>query len=281
MHWTTLVEAKELGASLGQTDLAIIDCRFDLRDPGSGARAFAAGHIPTAVYAHLDEDLSDLSRSGHGRHPLPSHDAFCARLGAMGVSPTQQVVCYDAGDAGLAARLWWMLKLLGHERVAVLDGGTAAWVAAGLPLQSKATTPKPALYRGRFNVRMIASTAVIAARMATANGVLIDARSPERFRGEIEPYDAVAGHIPGAINRPHTDNLVNGCFKPAAQLAAEFTALLGRHAPDNAFLMCGSGVTACQNLLAMEYAGLQGARVYPGSWSEWIGDPARPVARGA
>ncbi len=281
MHWTTLVEAKDLNAASGQPDLAIVDCRFDLRDPGSGARAYAAGHIPGAVYAHLDNDLSDLTRHGLGRHPLPTHDAFCARLGALGISPTHQVVCYDAGDAGLAARLWWMLRLLGHERVAVLNGGTGAWVSAGLPLQTTASKPKPTSYRGRFNVRMIASTAVIAARMATANGVLIDARSAERFRGEVEPYDTVAGHIPGALNRPHSENLHNGRFKPAEKLAEEFSKLLGVHAPENAFLMCGSGVTACQNLLAMEYAGLQGARVYPGSWSEWISDPARPVARGA
>jgi len=281
MHWTTLVEAEALHAQLGQSGLAIIDCRFDLRDPGSGARAFAAGHIPGAVYAHLDDNLSDLSRSGHGRHPLPSHDAFCAWLGAAGVTPAHQVVCYDAGDAGLAARLWWMMKLLGHERTAVLDGGTAAWVAAGLPLQTRADVPVAASYRGRFNVRMMASPAVIAARMATGNGVLIDVRAPERFRGEIEPYDAVAGHIPGAINRPHSANLRDGRFKPAAELAVEFGALLGTHAPEDTIVMCGSGVTACQTLLAMEHAGLRGARVYPGSWSEWIADPARPVARGA
>jgi thiosulfate/3-mercaptopyruvate sulfurtransferase len=280
MDWRTLVDAQALNAHIGRPELAVVDCRFDLRDPGAGIRAYAAGHILGAVYAHLDRDLSDLSRQGMGRHPLPSHDDFCKTLGRWGITPGHQVVAYDAGDGGLAARLWWMLRLLGHQRVAVLDGGIAAWVAEGLPLQTAPARPAPTQYRGRYNVRMIASTAIVAARMATGNGVLIDARAPERFRGEIEPYDSVAGRIPGAVNRPHAQNLEKGRFKPSARLADEFGALINGNPPEDAILMCGSGVTACQNLLAMEHAGLHGARVYAGSWSEWINDPARPVARG-
>ncbi len=280
MDWKTLVGVDPLNAQLGSPDLVVVDCRFDLRDPGAGARAYAAGHILGAVYAHLDRDLSDLSRPNMGRHPLPTHDAFCRTLASWGITPSHQVVAYDAGDGALAARLWWMLRLMGHARVAVLDGGIAAWAAAGLPLSTAVPRPAPGNYRGRFDVRQIASTAVVAARMATANGALVDARARERFRGEVEPFDRVAGHIPGAVNRPHAENIIAGRFKPAAQLAEEFGVLLGRHAPADTILMCGSGVTACQNLLAMEHAGLHGARVYAGSWSEWINDASRPVARG-
>jgi len=280
MDWNTLVSVEALNAQLGSPELVVVDCRFDLRDPGSGSRAYAAGHILGAVYAHLDRDLSDLSRPNMGRHPLPLHDAFCQTLAGWGVTPAHQVVAYDAGDGSLAARLWWMLRLLGHRRAAVLDGGIGAWAAAGLPLSTATPRPTPGHYRSRYDVRQLASTAVVAARMATANGVLIDARAPERFRGEVEPFDRVAGHIPGAVNRPSSANIAAGRFKPREQLAEEFSTLLGAHAPADTILMCGSGVTACQNLLAMEYAGLHGGRVYAGSWSEWINDTSRPVARG-
>jgi thiosulfate/3-mercaptopyruvate sulfurtransferase len=282
MHWRTLVSAEELASQLASPELVVVDCRFDLRDPGAGERAYQAGHLPGAVYAHLDRDLSDLNRQGRGRHPLPEADAFCATLSRWGVSPRHQIVAYDANDSAHAARLWWMMRLLGHERVAVLDGGLAAWVARAYALDYQQPRVRPAgRYAARFDVRAMASTAVVAARMASGSGKLIDARAAERFRGEIEPIDRVPGHIPGSINRHFLANLgSDGRFKSPGTLAEEFRAVLGDSAASETVLMCGSGVTACHNLLAMEYAGLRGARVYPGSWSEWISDPSRPVARG-
>ncbi|MCI1710327.1 MAG: sulfurtransferase [Chiayiivirga sp.] len=280
MHWRTLISAEELAGQLANPELVVVDCRFDLRDPGAGERAYAAGHLPGAHYAHLDRDLSDLSRQGRGRHPLPEADAFCATLARWGVTANHQVVAYDANDGSVAARLWWMLRLLGHDRVAVLNGGLAAWCANAYALEAAAPRSRPGRYHARYDVRAMASTAVIAARMASGNSKLIDARAAERFRGEIEPIDAIAGHIPGAVNRPFVQNLgPDGRFKSPGVLAEEFKALLGDSPSNETLLMCGSGVTACHHLLAMEHAGLRGARVYPGSWSEWISDPARPVAR--
>ena len=281
MFWRTLVEPEDLADRIDSPDLVIVDCRFDLRDPGAGERAYRAGHIPGAVYAHLDRDLSDQSKQGKGRHPLPEADQFCANLVRWGVTPTSQVVAYDANDGAIASRLWWMLRLLGHARVAVLDGGLSAWAAAGGMLDNALPRPHAGNYRARFDVRGMASTAVIAARMASGNGRLLDARAPERFRGEVEPIDRVAGHVPGAINRPYAANLEpDGRLRPRERLAEEFRELLGDTRASDAVLMCGSGVTACHNLLAMEHAGISGARVYAGSWSEWISDPSRPVARG-
>jgi thiosulfate/3-mercaptopyruvate sulfurtransferase len=280
MHWRTLVSANDLHAQMASPELVVVDCRFDLRDSGAGERAWTAGHIAGATYAHLDRDLSDLSRSGRGRHPLPDADAFCATLVRWGMTPRHQLVAYDAGDGAHAARLWWMLRTLGHERVAVLDGGLAAWVGAGYALDTAPPRPRPGRYAARFDVRAMASTAVVAARLASGNGILLDARSAERFRGEIEPIDPIAGHIPGALNRHFALNLADGRFKTPGVLAEEFRKLMGDTVPSDVLLMCGSGVTACHNLLAMEHAGMRGARVYAGSWSEWISDPSRPVARG-
>ena len=281
MHWRTLVSAEELAGQLANPELLVIDCRFDLRDPGAGERAYAAGHLPGAHYAHLERDLSDANRPGRGRHPLPEADVFCATLARWGVTPNHQVVAYDANDGSIAARLWWMLRLLGHDRVAVLNGGLAAWCANAYALEMSPPRTKPGRYSGRFDVRAMASTAVVAARMASGAGKLIDARAGERFRGEIEPIDRVPGHIPGAISRPYVSNLgPDGRFKSPGVLVEEFKALIGDSPVNETLLMCGSGVTACHNLLAMEYAGLRGGRVYPGSWSEWISDPSRPIARG-
>lgn len=281
MRWRTLVSAADLAAQIDAHDVVVVDCRFDLRDPGAGERAYAAGHLPRAVYANLDRDLADLSKQGRGRHPLPEADAFCATLGRWGISPDHRVVAYDARDGAVAARLWWMLRLMGHDSVAVLDGGYEAWVRMGGAIERTLPRPRLAKYKARFNARAVATTAVVAARMASGNGVLVDARSAERYRGEVEPIDMVAGHIPGASNRPYMRNLnEDGKFRPADELAGEFRALLDATPVAEAVMMCGSGVTACHNLLAMEHAGLRGARVYPGSWSEWISDPARPVARG-
>ena len=281
MFWRTLVEAEELADRLDSPELVVVDCRYDLRDAGAGERAYRAGHIPGAVYAHLERDLSDASKTGKGRHPLPDADAFCATLARWGVTPASQVVAYDTSESVMAARLWWMLRLLGHARAAVLDGGIQAWAEAGGMLDTTPPHPAPGNYRARYDVRGIASTAVVAARMASGNGRLVDARAGERFRGEVEPIDPVAGHIPGALNRPYTANLQpNGRFRPRERLAEEFRALLGDSRPADAVMMCGSGVTACNNLLAMEHAGVGMGRVYAGSWSEWVSDPSRPVARG-
>ncbi|MDF9441106.1 MAG: sulfurtransferase [Lysobacteraceae bacterium SCN 69-123] len=292
--WTTLVDAASLAAALAAAaprlldarataSIAprLVDARFALADPQSGAAQYAAGHLPGAVYADLNRDLSDLSRQGHGRHPLPDSDAFAATLGRWGIGPDTQVVVYDAGDGSMAAaRLWWLLRLIGHRRVAVLDGGLAAWQAAAQPVvadppQVQALPPYP----GRFDLAQVADADEIAARLGQAPGWLIDARAGERYRGDVEPLDRVAGHVPGALNRPFALNLREGRFRPAAELRAELQPLLGAHAPGEAVVMCGSGVTACHLLLAFEVAGLGGVRVFADSWSGWSSDPARPVER--
>ncbi|OWQ55138.1 sulfurtransferase [Stenotrophomonas maltophilia] len=262
--------------------LRVVDARFSLADPQSGAQLYAQGHLPGALYADLNRDLSDLRRTGHGRHPLPDSDAFAARLGEWGIGPDTAVVVYDAGDGSMAAaRLWWLLRLIGHAQVRVLDGGFAAWQAAGLPVTAALprVTPLPP-YPGQFDRRQIASVEEVQARLKHAPGWLIDARAGERFRGEVEPLDPVAGHVPGAVNRPFALNVHDGRLRPAEDLRAALQPLLGTHAPDEVVLMCGSGVTACHLLLAMEAAGLDGARIYADSWSGWVSDPSRPVATG-
>jgi len=262
--------------------LRVMDARFSLADPPAGAQLYAQGHLPGALYADLNRDLSDLGRTGHGRHPLPDSDAFAARLGEWGIGPETEVVVYDAGDGSMAAaRLWWLLRLIGHAQVRVLDGGFAAWQAAGLPVTAELpqVTALPP-YPGHFDRSQIASVQEVQARLKHAPGWLIDARAGERFRGEVEPLDPVAGHVPGAVNRPFALNVHEGRLRPADDLRAALQPLLGTHAPDEVVLMCGSGVTACHLLLAMEAAGLGGARVYADSWSGWVSDPSRPVATG-
>ncbi len=282
MHWTTMVEPEALSAALGQPGLVLVDCRHALADADAGEREWRAAHLPGAGHAHLDRDLSDHGKpSSQGRHPLPDAEAFKRTLARLGVTPDAQVVAYDAGDGAMAAaRLWWLLRLLGHERVAVLDGGVAAWRALGLPLETSAPVLVPGHYRGQFNASAIVGTDAVAARLGEAPGWLLDARAPERFRGEVEPLDPVAGHIPGAVNRPFAANLHNGRLRPADELRADFQALIGERSAADVVLSCGSGVTACHNLLAMAHAGLDGARIYAGSWSAWVSDTSRPVARG-
>ncbi|MEN5395523.1 sulfurtransferase [Stenotrophomonas sp.] len=277
---TRLMDARAT-ASAAPT-LRVVDARFSLADPQSGAALYAQGHLPGALYADLNRDLSDPGRTGHGRHPLPDSDAFAARLGAWGIGPETEVVVYDAGDGSMAAaRLWWLLRLIGHAQVRVLDGGFAAWQAAGLPVTAALpqVTPLPP-YPGQFDRRQIASVEEVQARLKHAPGWLIDARAGERFRGEVEPLDPVAGHVPGAVNRPFALNVHEGRLRPAEDLRAALQPLIGTHAPDEVVLMCGSGVTACHLLLAMEAAGLEGARIYADSWSGWVSDPSRPVATG-
>ncbi len=279
---TTLIDAQAL-AALPAGEVLIVDCRFDLADPGKGRCEFLDGHIPGAVYASLDDDLSDLGRQaeGLGRHPLPRESVFSALLSRWGWRPGLQVVSYDAGSGALAAaRLWWLLRLAGVREAAVLDGGYAAWRAAALSIESGAAAARPvSVVSLRYDAsQLLLDHAAVADGKA---GQLLDARAAPRYRGEVEPLDRVGGHIPGALNRPFADNLgADGRFKPAAQLRDEFTALLGATAPSQVVHMCGSGVTACHNLLAMEHAGLPGSRLYAPSWSGWVSDPARPVATG-
>lgn len=276
-----LIDAKTL-AALTPGSVLIVDCRFALADPAKGERDFLEAHIPGAVYASLDRDLSDLSKKGLGRHPLPDVAAFSRTLSHWGWRPAQWVVAYDdAGGALAAARLWWMLRLADID-ACVLDGGWQAWLAASLPVEHGAAAPREVT-----KVELPADpTAVIyfeelEALRGKPSTLLLDARAMPRFRGESEPIDRAAGHVPGARNRPFSQNLAgDGRFKPAATLRAEFAGVLGGHVPHDVVHMCGSGVTACHNLLAMEAAGLHGSRVFAPSWSGWVSDPARPVATG-
>lgn len=281
-RWTTLVQAEALVQALGDSSLVVVDCRHALADSGAGEADYRAGHVPGARHAHLEHDLSGVHAPGAGRHPWPGIARFCATLGAWGITPGHQVVAYDAGDGAFAARLWFLLRALGHARVAVLDGGWARWQALGLPVERAVPAPETILYSSTtgFDHARLFDAGQVAAHLA-AGGLLLDARAGERYRGEVEPIDRKAGHVPGAVSRPYACNLDDaGCFKPAAALAAEFGALLAERGPGVLVAMCGSGVTACHHLLAMEHAGLPGAGLYTGSWSGWIEDPRRPVATG-
>jgi thiosulfate/3-mercaptopyruvate sulfurtransferase len=284
MDWRTLVDAEALAAHLGAPGLRLVDARFTLggADADAGPAAWRAGHLPGAGHADLDRDLSDHRKSpAHGRHPLPEAQDFCAVLVRLGITPDAQVVVYDHGDGAMAAaRFWWLLRLLGHERVAVLDGGFARWKSLGLPVETSVPQVAPGHYAGSFDATQIANAGEVARTVANGTALLLDARAPERFRGEVEPLDARAGHVPGARNRPYVQNLADGRFAPRHVLREQFDALLGDTPPSRVLLSCGSGVTACHNLLAMEHAGLRGARVYASSWSGWISDPSRPVALG-
>jgi thiosulfate/3-mercaptopyruvate sulfurtransferase len=277
--WNTLVQAETLAIALGRPDLKVVDCRFSIVNPGAGESAFLLGRLPHAVYAHLDRDLSDMKRTGAGRHPWPDAATFTHRLGEWGIGPDDQVIAYDDGDGAHAARFWFLMRMLGHEKVAVLDGGWRRWTALGLPVDTTPFKPITSRYVGKFDETRLLEPAQVQERL-DAGDVLIDARAADRFRGENEMLDRVAGHVPGAINRPYADNLVDGKFKTPMQLADEFRALLDGKSPEHAMVMCGSGVTACHHLLAMERAGLRGARLFTGSWSGWISDPSRPVATG-
>ena len=278
--YATLIGALDLAQRAHDPDWIVFDCRFDLADPGFGRQAYATGHVPGAFFLDLDEDLSGAKTGSNGRHPLPDPARLAARLAACGVGNHTQVVAYDDACGMVAARLWWLLRWFGHHRVAVLDGGLQAWLAAGQALdaalpEARAATYSLALRADRVDAQYVRQ------HLGQPDMVLIDARSPDRFRGENEMLDPVGGHIPGAINRFFRDNLdERGCFKQASVLREEFASLLGAHTPRQVVHQCGSGVTACVNLLAMESAGLTGSRLYAGSWSEWCADPELPVARG-
>ncbi len=266
------------GESVDAADWLVVDCRFDLARPSSGEADYAAAHIPGAVYAHLDRDLSSPITPQTGRHPLPAPDQFAATLGRWGLRPDTQVVAYDADNGAYAARLWWLLRWVGHRKVAVLDGGFKAWVAAGLPTTSATPQRTATTYAVKPDRSMWLDAAEVADRVARHDWRLLDARAPERFAGKVEPIDPVAGHVPGARNHPFALNLgSDGRFLPAVELRARFEQSQAGISDAHTIAMCGSGVTACHLLLALEAAGKPGAKLYAGSWSEWIRDPSRSV----
>ena len=303
--YTALIEPEELAAPLSRnaaadSDWTVLDCRFDLPRPDWGASAYAAGHVPNALYAHLDRDLSGPITAGSGRHPLPSLERLAETFGRWGIDDDVQVVAYDQGNGAFAARLWWLLRWAGHQKVAVLNGGFAAWQQAGLPTDTAPGARQPRIFTPRPDAKAVVSTAELervlsAGELAAGASVLVDARGADRFAGENETIDPVAGHIPGARNHPFVRNVdAKGRFLPAGELRERWQATLrggalgggtlgaaGVADAKRAIAMCGSGVTACHNLLALEIAGLPGTRLYAGSWSEWIRDKRRPVARGA
>ncbi|MDE2305319.1 MAG: sulfurtransferase [Gammaproteobacteria bacterium] len=281
MEYRTLIDAPTLATLLSSPGVAVIDCRFDLARPAAGRAAYLQGHLPGARYTSLDEDLSGPVAAGTGRHPLPEPAQLARRLGELGVGEGIQVFAYDEHNGSFAARLWWLLRWLGHERVAVLDGGWTAWRAAGGPIEAGEGPPARAHFTPRPNRAAWTTADEVAAAQRRGDRLLVDARARERFTGAVEPIDKVAGHVPGARNYPFSENLgADGRFLPAAELARRWRSFLGDTPPERLIAMCGSGVTACHDLLALEHAGLGGGRLYAGSFSEWIEDPARRVAVG-
>ncbi|MFZ4535276.1 sulfurtransferase [Propionivibrio sp.] len=280
MSFTTLLSCDELAEHLNDQNWRVFDCRHQLSDVAYGEKSYAEGHLPGAFFLHLDRDLSGPMNGRNGRHPLPDAVLLANKLGASGVSRETQVVVYDDGDGMIAGRLWWLLRWFGHDRVALLDGGIRQWVKAGRPLTTDLPEPAATVFAVDMNLRdWVVRTEDVLANLDRNELCLVDARDPDRFRGENETLDPVGGHIPGARNRFFRDNLdAEGCFRLPAELRREFLGLLAGVEPAQAVMQCGSGVTACHNLLAMEIAGLQGAKLYAGSWSEWCADPARPVA---
>lgn len=278
MSHSTLVDAGTLARHLNDPGWRVFDVRHQLADTGYGERAYQQGHIPGALFLHCDRDLSGPTSGTNGRHPLPDPRALAAKLGACGVDAATQVVVYDDCQGMVAGRLWWLLRWLGHDKVAVLDGGLEAWLASGGVLNTEKPVVQPAKFTPRVRDSVVDAHYVLT-HIESAGMRLVDARSPDRYRGENETIDPVGGHIPGASNRFFRDNLgPDGWFKPAETLRAEWLPLLGESAPDQVVHQCGSGVSACHNILAMEVAGLAGSRLYAGSWSEWCADPRRPVA---
>jgi thiosulfate/3-mercaptopyruvate sulfurtransferase len=294
--YTTLISVQELKAlQAGGTPLMVFDCSYDLMDPAAGEEQYRKAHIPGAIYADLDTALSDQGTidpdgkhhphpdaASGGRHPLPSREKFAMWLSSVGFTNEMQAVVYDRNGANYCGRLWWMLKWAGHEAVAVLDGGLQAWQAGGESVTDRA---EPSHFQSHFRLgrelRALVTTRDVQSRLGQTSQTLIDARGTPRFKGEVEPLDPVAGHIPGALNRPFANNLeADGRFKPASRLKAEFEQLLEGRDPASVVHHCGSGVSAVPNLLAMELAGLGPTALYAGSWSEWCSDPKRPVARG-
>jgi thiosulfate/3-mercaptopyruvate sulfurtransferase len=281
MYYTTLITTQQLEQHLDDPAWVIVDCRFTLTDTGAGRRAYAAGHLPGARYAHLDDDLSAPKNGGNGRHPLPEPAVFAQTLGRWGIDAGKQVVLYDDSFGAMAVRLWWMLRWMGHDAVALMDGGLPKWQRENRPMTAEIPMVPPAVFTPQVKENMRVDAHVVLAASQSRSELLLDARPEMRFLGEIEPIDPVAGHVPGAINLPFDDNLdLGGTFLDADELREMYDGLLNGRKPEEVIHMCGSGVTACHNLLAMEIAGLPGAKLYPGSWSEWIADPSHPIATG-
>jgi len=280
MNYTTLISSEHLNQHLNDHNWVIIDCRFSLADTEAGFKAYRHGHIPNARYAHLDKDLSSRITDFTGRHPLPNFTALINKLSAWGITNNSQVVVYDDASSAFAGRLWWLLRCLGHDNVAVLDGGYKHWQKLGFPVTTTLPSIKPSIFRAYPGENKGLTALQIQNGLAQRTICLIDARTPERFRGEQEPIDPVAGHIPGAVNHPFQSNLDSkGLFLSAEDLRSQFKQLIGDKNPQQVVHTCGSGVTACHNLLAMEVARLAGSRLYAGSWSEWIRNKNRPTAR--
>jgi thiosulfate/3-mercaptopyruvate sulfurtransferase len=281
MRFTTLVDTDTLFRQLDDSCWIVFDTRFVLSDADAGERAYAAGHIPGARYANLDKDLSAPQATNSGRHPLPNPGTLAEKLGQWGVDKNKQVVVYDDACGAMAARLWWLMRWLGHEAVAVLDGGLHKWQDEGKPLTTMTPNISPSHFFPEISDDMCVTADQVEAMLNNMSGQLIDARAAKRFRGEQEPLDKVAGHVPGAVNLPYAENInIDGKFKPAEILRDRYLNVLKDVKPTDVVHMCGSGVTACHNLLAMEHAGLSGSKLYAGSWSEWITDNRRPVATG-
>jgi thiosulfate/3-mercaptopyruvate sulfurtransferase len=278
---STLVSVETLAAHVDDPTWRVFDCRHDLKNTEYGGQAYAKGHIPGALFLHLDRDMSGPMTGKNGRHPLPAIEDFAAKMSACGVGSDTQVVAYDNEGGIFASRLWWMLRWLGHDKVALLDGGLPGWRRAKLPLETEVRQVAPTQFVPSPRDEQV-DAAYVLAKLRSPQMLLIDARGEDRYAGENETLDPVGGHIPGALNRFYFDNLDDaGCFfKPADELRAEFADLLDGRDPKNVVQQCGSGVTACHNLLAMEIAGMTGSKLYPGSWSEWCSDPTRPVATG-
>ena len=282
MNYSTLITVSDLAAQINDPAWIVCDCRHDLAQYDAGRAAYAKSHLPGARFLHLDEDLSGPKTGINGRHPLPHPITFTLRLAALGIDNNKQIIAYDNSGGVYASRLWWMLRWIGHSNAAVLDGGFDAWVKAGQPVSDALPVVKPLRYNPNPNTQLAVNAQAVAANLGSTALRVVDARSADRFRGENETLDPVAGHIPGAINRFFKNNLGDdGRFKPADTLKQEFTSLLNGQPAASVVHQCGSGVTACHNLLAMEVAGLNGSRLYPGSWSEWVGDRKRPVATGS
>ena len=275
-----LINTHDLSLHLGDPQWIIFDCRHDLMDIGKGEHLYRQGHIPGAHFANLDTDLSGEKNGRNGRHPLPSPAAFAAFLARHGVTHTAAVIAYDDAGGLFASRLWWMARWIGLKHACLLDGGMPKWTAEGRALSAEVPVPQPVALQARADPLMHGSTAEVEAHLNDPAFALIDARTPERYRGEVEPIDPVAGHIPGALNRPYRLNLNDDLtLRPASEIRQEFLQLVSNKRPENVLHQCGSGVTACMNIFAMEYAGLSGSKLYAGSWSEWVSNPSRPIVQ--
>jgi len=278
MAFRTLISTDALAARLGDPAFAIVDCRFRLDDVGWGEREWRAGHIPGAAYAHLDRDLSGPKTGTNGRHPLPDVAALAQTFGRLGITSGRQVVAYDQDNGMFASRLWWLSRWVGHDAVALLDGGFAKWLSEGRPISAVQEQPEPVDFQPAPRAGMTVTADEVASLRRDPEWRLVDSRAPERYRGEVEPIDPIAGHIPGATNYFFQQNISErGTFRTPEDLRARWAPVIGAVAPERVVCYCGSGVQACQNLLALEHAGVSGVRLYPGSWSEWCSDPSRPV----